>query len=58
MKEETNMKIPKTVQKAVETLVGYCNKHKSCESCPLARFCAEEIGVTPMCNWEIKPEET
>lgn len=49
------MKIPARIKKAIETLSGYCNKHKECENCPLERFC--EYGKDLMvCDWEIWEE--
>lgn len=46
----TVMKMPRKIKKAIETLSGYCDKHKTCEGCPLDGFC-ENIKSRVLCDW-------
>ena len=42
--------IPIRVKKAIEIIVGYCNKHKHCDACPLKKMCEERFNLPP-CDW-------
>ena len=54
---KVRVKTHNELDKALETIVDYCKKHKVCESC---RFqtdsgCVLKTNVLP-CDWELKKE--
>ena len=46
----TAIKMPRKIKDAIETLSGYCDKHKTCEGCPLDGFC-DNIKSRTICDW-------
>lgn len=50
------MNKPKSIQKAFETIAGFCNKHKSCDGCILKDFC-DDTKYRPPCYWADEQQE-
>lgn len=46
----TAIKMPRNIKKAIGTLSGYCQKHRTCEGCPLDGFC-ENGKSRVVCDW-------
>lgn len=44
------MKTPKNIQKALETIAGFCNEHRHCDDCVLKEWC-EDLRPKPPCYW-------
>lgn len=41
------------LKKSISRIMGYCNKHYSCDSCRIKEFCGEYFNVIPS-DWDIE----